>query len=716
MRRIASRNLLARRSAAHWRGSPRRRWRATAPRTAPTAAMMAAAVCSAKNSPVGAGCRAARGGCRARRRWPKAITGVPQACASTMAMPKSSSAAKTKARAVRVSRHQLRLRHAAAQLDVRRAGRQRPRTRLMLRPVAAARAAGAPAWRGRPPPPGRPACRAPCGRRRRSGPLAAPRLRAAEAARRPPAGGPPARPAATPCGCARRCRRNSRRSTSTPAAELRSQMPQPVQQPARVSAPFDAALQPGLAQVLVLQVPGVAHRAVDVADMELPRPGQHALRHRVGARKPRGRSRTGRAARSPAASAARYLRKCRRAKGRRWMKVVRTGRPPRKPRSPRRQEVADREEVGLRPDLQQLLEHPLGARVALQPLVHDRDLHGALAPRRGQQSQQALRRGAPGVAGGAREAPAAQLGRQAGLAQQPRQRVGRAARRRRRRRRRTTAPRRRRPRAPRRTRRRAPGSRRPWPPAAAARTPRSATGTARQSAASYSARSSASRDPAERDHGAAGGIGRAAEHLGVGGARDGQPHAFAPRAAPPLRPAPSSPLCAARVPTTSAKRPGCQPVPRQHRGVGRFAQDVLAAFRHHADAARVDQEAPGDAAARELRHGEQPCAAARQGALQPAVPGPERGGVGLGRVEGARVVDHHRLPPAREQRRRVAEADQHGTAAARAGSSACSQAWPLKRPNRSTARFGNADASVPAAPAAARAGRRPPPPCGPARP
>ena len=33
---------------------------------------------------------------------PKAITGVPHACASTMAMPKSSSAANTKARAVRM--------------------------------------------------------------------------------------------------------------------------------------------------------------------------------------------------------------------------------------------------------------------------------------------------------------------------------------------------------------------------------------------------------------------------------------------------------------------------------------------------------------------------------------------------------------------------------------------------------------------------------------
>ena len=43
-----------------------------------------------------------------------------------------------------------------------------------------------------------------------------------------------------------------------------------------------------------------------------------------------------------------------------------------------RQHVADGEKVGLRPDLQQLLDHALGAGIAFQPFMDDRDLH---APR-----------------------------------------------------------------------------------------------------------------------------------------------------------------------------------------------------------------------------------------------------------------------------------------------------------------------------------------------
>ena len=41
------------------------------------------------------------------------------------------------------------------------------------------------------------------------------------------------------------------------------------------------------------------------------------------------------------------------------------------------QHVADRKEIGLRPDLQHLLNHTLGAGIALQPFMDDGDLHAA---------------------------------------------------------------------------------------------------------------------------------------------------------------------------------------------------------------------------------------------------------------------------------------------------------------------------------------------------
>ena len=101
MRRIALRNLsrvkrsaLARQSAAEMAGD--------SASNRSTASMMDEGDCSSKNSPVGA----ASGGARTMSRappLPKATTGVPQACASAMAKPKSSSAAKTKARTVRVA-------------------------------------------------------------------------------------------------------------------------------------------------------------------------------------------------------------------------------------------------------------------------------------------------------------------------------------------------------------------------------------------------------------------------------------------------------------------------------------------------------------------------------------------------------------------------------------------------------------------------------------
>ena len=55
---------------------------------------------------------------------------------------------------------------------------------------------------------------------------------------------------------------------------------QPMQQPAGIST-LQSVLQAALAQVLRLQVPGVAHWRMHVADMELVRPGNDALGDRM---------------------------------------------------------------------------------------------------------------------------------------------------------------------------------------------------------------------------------------------------------------------------------------------------------------------------------------------------------------------------------------------------------------------------------------------------
>ena len=55
---------------------------------------------------------------------------------------------------------------------------------------------------------------------------------------------------------------------------------QPSEQPAGVHAP-QPALDPGVVQILVLQIPDIAHRRVHVADVRLVRPGDHPLGNSV---------------------------------------------------------------------------------------------------------------------------------------------------------------------------------------------------------------------------------------------------------------------------------------------------------------------------------------------------------------------------------------------------------------------------------------------------
>ena len=200
-------------------------------------------------------------------------------------MPKSSSAAKTKARAAADGLHQLRMRNPAAQLDVGRA-RRGFRDPLHLRPVAqheqAAPRHGAERLHHQVDPLVGHHARGDdvvvAARRRRRAPIRR-RLEGLEVHgrmhhQRLPA--PHLADALGDVGGIRHQHVHAGGRAAVPHAQA-------VQQQPRQRA-LDPALHPGLAQVLVLQVPGVAHGAVDVAHMELPRARQHALRHRVGGR------------------------------------------------------------------------------------------------------------------------------------------------------------------------------------------------------------------------------------------------------------------------------------------------------------------------------------------------------------------------------------------------------------------------------------------------
>src|SRR5690606_7757498 len=59
-------------------------------------------------------------------------------------------------------------------------------------------------------------------------------------------------------------------------------LPDLVQQPLRYPA-LQPAVKPTLPQVLMLEIPGIANGRIDIADMKLVRPGQHALGDGVSA-------------------------------------------------------------------------------------------------------------------------------------------------------------------------------------------------------------------------------------------------------------------------------------------------------------------------------------------------------------------------------------------------------------------------------------------------
>src|SRR4051794_21200587 len=55
-----------------------------------------------------------------------------------------------------------------------------------------------------------------------------------------------------------------------------------MQNPAGQRAPY-TSVQASLPEILMLQIPGVAHRRMAEADVQLVRSGEHAFRHRIGA-------------------------------------------------------------------------------------------------------------------------------------------------------------------------------------------------------------------------------------------------------------------------------------------------------------------------------------------------------------------------------------------------------------------------------------------------
>ncbi len=157
----------------------------------------------------------------------------------------------------------------------------------------------------------------------------------------------------------------------------RPRVPEPrfVQQPAREER-ARAAREARVAQVLVLHVPRVAHRRVDVSDVQLIGPREHPLADR-------------RAARENDVVAAEIELLDREHQERQVVPIVRAHqRPVLRERRDRvlalkeralvlRQHVDRREHVGRRIQRDHLLEHALAADVGREPVVHERDARRA---------------------------------------------------------------------------------------------------------------------------------------------------------------------------------------------------------------------------------------------------------------------------------------------------------------------------------------------------
>ena len=104
-----------------------------------------------------------------------------------------------------------------------------------------------------------------------------------------------------------------------------------------------------------------------------------------------------------------------------------------------------------------------------------------------------------------------------------------------------------------------------------------------------------------------------------------------------------------------------QPVTVEHGVVGFDRIEVIGAIGHQREARRVDLQVQRQTFAREVRHRQQRQRVARDAAEQPAVPGREAAGVGLGVIEDRSVMQHANLT-AGERRGRAGQVQQHAVA------------------------------------------------------
>ena len=154
------------------------------------------------------------------------------------------------------------------------------------------------------------------------------------------------------------------RGAQIPQAKL---VQEPLGRPA-----LQPAVESGLAQVLVLQVPGVAHWRMHIADVELARPGEHALGDRM-----RARDHQIVAGEVVLLDGERHQRQVAAVALLCARKVLDEGGLDRfvldEPAQRLRQEIDDAEEIGIGKHLDQLLEHTFRTRIVHQPLVHERN-------------------------------------------------------------------------------------------------------------------------------------------------------------------------------------------------------------------------------------------------------------------------------------------------------------------------------------------------------
>ena len=142
------------------------------------------------------------------------------------------------------------------------------------------------------------------------------------------------------------------------------------------SAPEIPRSEPARPEVLLAQVPRVAHRRVAVADVDLAAGGAHALGHGVGARDHEvvaadvqrlDRARKQRQQRPEVPPDAGQSLQERRRRALAGKARARRG----------RKEIHEREQIGVRIDPQDLGQHVLAAAPRVEPVVDERDSHDA---------------------------------------------------------------------------------------------------------------------------------------------------------------------------------------------------------------------------------------------------------------------------------------------------------------------------------------------------